>query len=246
MNCRKCSKPLTDKHLKSRHRLLIDDCTVSENVERLMGGEKADMVFTDPPYGINVRGQDGQIGRCDKGKARRQVIQGDETPFDIKPVLRLPARDFFLFGGNFFAHELPRSTHWLVWNKHQKDEPVKTDFSDAELVWTNVSRASVRTYKWGWTGRFRTGNQKDELKQKEHPCQKPVGLIENIFADYESKSVIDPFLGSGSTLIACEKTNRKCFGCEIDPHYGQVIIERWQKFTGREAVREDGTKYSEL
>ena len=228
---------LGDLFALGQHRLLCGDSTDKESVQKLMNGEKADMVFTDPPYGINVRGQDGRIGGGTQGSAKRQEIYGDEKQFNIKPIMKLPANQFFLFGGNFFAHELPRSTHWIIWNKHQKDEPVKSDFSDAELIWTNLDRKSVRPYKWGWTGRFRAGNQKDELKRKEHPCQKPVGLIENIFKDYEAKLIIDPFLGSGSTLIACEKTNRKCYGMEIDPQYCQVIIDRWEKFTGQKAIK---------
>ena len=239
---RKTNIKLGDLFQLGEHRLLCGDSTDKESVQKLMNGEKADMVFTDPPYGINVRGQYGSIGGGTQGSAKRQEIYGDEKQFNIKPIMKLPANQFFLFGGNFFAHELPRSTHWIIWNKHQKDEPVKSDFSDAELIWTNLDRKSVRTYKWGWTGRFRAGNQKDEMKRKEHPCQKPVGLIENIFKDYEAKLIIDPFLGSGSTLIACEKTNRKCYGMEIDPQYCQVIIDRWEKFTGQKAIKLENKK----
>ncbi len=88
----------------------------------------------------------------------------------------------------------------------------------------------------------------DDAGKRMHPTQKPIKLAEWFFDQWgkDTKLVADIYLGSGSTLIACEKTNRKCYGMEIDPIYCDVIIERWQKFTGKEAVREDGTSWSKL
>lgn len=221
------------------HRLLCGDCTVKENVDRLMGGNEADMLFTDPPYGIDVAGSDGKIGEGKKCVSKKYGdIIGDTKEFDATFLINIPAVTRFLFGGNYFAHTLPRSTHWLVWNKNSRDEHVRAnDFSDCELIWTNIKRTSTPMYRHGWSGMFMSGKRKDEGGKKLHPTQKPVGLIESIFKDYEARSVIDLFLGSGSTLIACQKTGRKCYGLEIDPHYCSIILARWEEYTGKKAEK---------
>ena len=85
----------------------------------------------------------------------------------------------------------------------------------------------------------REGNQKDELSTRVHPTQKSVGLFENIFADFDFSSCFDGFLGSGSTLIACEKTGRICYAMELSPNYVDVAVRRWQNFTGKQAVHAD-------
>jgi len=225
MNCRKCGTVLTDKH-KKQH--------------------KADLIFTDPPYGIDVAGADGKIGQGKKAISKTYGdIIGDTKEFDPRFLLSFPGEKF-LFGGNYFAHILPRSTHWIVWNKNSRDEYSRAnDFSDCELIWTTIKRTSTVQYIHGWSGMFRNGPKNEEY-DKVHPAQKPVGLISNILNDYPASLILDPFLGSGSTLIACEKTNRKCYGSEIDPHYVDVIIERWIKYTGREKevfrLNQDGSK----
>jgi DNA modification methylase len=94
-----------------------------------------------------------------------------------------------------------------------------------------------------WNGLTRAGDRKTELESRVHPTQKPVGLFEKIFSDFQFTICLDPFLGSGSTLIACEKTGRTCYGIELAPAYCDVIVTRWQNFTGREAVL-DGTKHT--
>ncbi len=230
------------------HRLLCGDSTQRDSVERLMNGEKADMVFTDPPYGINAVKPDGNIGGNrvgkngygDKGQYDKKAkcgvyrpIIGDDKPFNPKPLLEHAPLQI-IWGANHFSHELPTSPHWIVWNKEM---PSGTDFSGAELAWTNIDKRAVKVYKFTWAGMTRQGDRKDELTKRVHPTQKPVGLFEMILNDYAPDSVIDLYLGSGSTLIACEKTNRKCYGMEIDPQYVQVVIDRWEKFTGQKATK---------
>ncbi len=228
------------------HRVLVGDCTVKENIDRLMNGEKADMVFTDPPYGIDVAGADGKIGKGNKcvSKTYGDMI-GDTAEFDPSFLMAL-AGNKIIFGGNYFAHKLPRSTHWIVWNKNSKDEYARVnDFSDCELAWTDFALTSTRMFRHGWSGMFMSGAKKDEGSKKLHPTQKPVGLFTDILDEYMAGPlVLDPFLGSGSTLIACEKTNRKCYGTEIDPHYVDIIVKRWQDYTGQKAHRlnEDGSQ----
>ena len=107
---------------------------------------------------------------------------------------------------------------------------------------------AVRKYEWTWNGMCGQGERSEEGKARIHPTQKPVGLLAEIIADYseEGQTVLDPFGGSGSTLIACEKTGRKCFMIEYEPAYIDLIVKRWQEYTGKEAVRSDGVKYNDL
>lgn len=228
------------------HRLMCGDSTDIATVEKLMNGEKADMVFTDPPYGMNVVKADGNIGGNrvgkngygNKGQYGKEAkcgvykpIIGDDKPYDPSHLFKM-SEIIIVWGANHFSDKLPTSPHWIVWNKEM---PEGTDFSGAELAWTNIDKKAVKVYKFSWAGMTRQGNRKDELQKRVHPTQKPVGLFEMILNDYDPKSVIDVFGGSGSTLIACEKTNRKCFMMELDPHYIDIIIARWENFTGQKA-----------
>ena len=193
------------------HRLMCGDSTDREQVERLMDGEKADLMLTDPPYGINI--------------ANNPVRQKHEKKEgDLKPISRAALDMFFLYceksiiwGGNYF--ELDPQQCFYVWDKKQ---PENFSLAMCEMAWTNIGgpakiyRQSVTSYK------------------KEHPTQKPVELLEWCLSKQDG-DVFDPFGGSGSTLIACEKTKRKCRMMELDPKYIDVIIKRWEDFTGKKA-----------
>lgn len=238
-----------DLILLDKHRLLCGDSTMSDEVERLMGGEEANMVFTDPPYGIDIvsrGGTDGAPGgmKSTHGESKSQIVQprkyrpiiGDDKPFDPTPFLTL-APKVFLWGANCYASKLPDQSHWIVWDKKCEKGADRNSFSDCELAWTNIERKSVVIYRHIWAGVFRAGKRNEELSKRVHPTQKPVGLFIQILSDYtrQNEIVLDPFLGSGSTIIACEKIGRSCFGMEIDPYYCQVIVDRWEKFTGKKA-----------
>ena len=233
------------------HRLLCGDATNKEDVDRLMGGEKADMVFTDPPYGISIvkTGSDGASAKigfvsprnapAPLARAREyRAIEGDDIPFDPNLILSIGAETIILWGANHYASRLPDKPQWLIWDK--KLESGKLDhnnFSDCELAWTNSDKLSAKIYRHTWAGMLRKGDRKEEMTDRVHPTQKPVGLCEQILNDYKDGSVLDLYGGSGSTLIACEKTNRKCYMMEIDPHYCSIIVERWEQFTGQTAKR---------
>ncbi len=226
-----------DLYILGNHRLLCGDATVMADVERLMGGEKADMVFTDPPYGISVVGKDGKIGggswvgpKYYPSQKFRKII-GDDKPFDPSMILKL-APIICLFGANHYASRLPDSPSWIVWHKGQT-----ANFSACELIWTNIG-GHIKYYDYTWNGMTRKGAKADELISRIHPTQKPVGLIVDILIDYKTNDILDPYGGSGSTLIACEKLNRRCFMLEIDEKYCDVIVKRWEEFTGKEATRE--------
>jgi 16S rRNA G966 N2-methylase RsmD len=226
------------------HRLLCGDSTNVQHVERLMGGEKADMVFTDPPYGMSVVRKDGNnnglgesingvvgiVGVAARGKYK-PVIGDDTTKTAIDAYnlcCGLQISTMFFWGANFYAEALDPSSGWVVWDK----ENGEGFFADGELAWTN-SPKQLRIFRHQWNGMIR---KSERGEKRVHPTQKPIALAEWCFENYgDPKIVIDIFLGSGSTLIACEKTGRKCYGMEIDPHYCDVILKRWEQFTGKEA-----------
>ena len=136
-----------------------------------------------------------------------------------------------IFGGNYFTDFLPPSRCWIVWDKQNTG-----NFADAELAWTSFDKG-VKLYHFLWNGLCREGSREVEGKTRVHPTQKPVGMLADILKDFseENDSVLDCFGGSGSTLIACEQLNRKCYMCELDPKYVDVIIQRWENFTGQKA-----------
>ena len=163
--------------------------------------------------------------------------ESTETARKSYEILRGASRNQILFGGNYFADFLPPSPCWLVWDKRTGDN----NFADVELAWSSF-KTHARLYTWTWNGMSRQGDKKSEGRTRVHPTQKPVGLIGAMLRDYsaEGETVLDPFGGSGSTLIACEQLGRRCRMMEIDPHYCDVIIDRWETFTGKKAVLLDG------
>jgi len=187
-----------DIWILGNHRLLCGDATKKEDVERLMDGQKADMVYTDPPYGMGAVENSGVL------KNKYNPIKGDHNPDLAKVAFQVWQTDIsgIWWGANYYSSVLPDASKWLVWDKNNGG----SDQTDCELAWTNI-KGSVRQF-----------TQASEKVNREHPTQKPVVLHQWAFGFVEAEIVADPFLGSGSTLIACEKNNRRCFGMEIDPH----------------------------
>lgn len=238
---------LGDLYELGEHRLLCGDSTDRATVERLMNGEKGDMVFTDPPYGMNLDTEysdswgkqsntSGNIGPRTT-KNHKKVI-GDDKEFDPSFLLDL-AKEVLLFGADYFCQSIPKKGSWLVWDKTGGNESLDhTGFqSRFELCWSKVPHRR-KIYRSTWIG-VAGMSHKDDVNRM-HPTQKPVKLCEQMINDIDSKSVIDLFGGSGSTLIACEKTKRKCFMMEIDPHYIDVIVSRYVKYTGNNKIKLNG------
>lgn len=215
------------------HYLLCGDSTNFKAVKSLLGDNKIDLVLTDPPYGIDIVGKDGRI--CSKGKVYKQV-KGDtdtKTAFEFFKICQmLHAENYIIFGGNYFTDFLFPSSCWLVWDKRNNG----TKFADFEMAWTSFNR-SARLYKYLWSGYCRAGDARSEGRKRIHPTQKPVNLLEEMIFDFSSKNqnIFDGFGGSGSTLIACEKTRRNCFMIEYENFYVDIIISRWENFTGQKA-----------
>ncbi len=227
-----------DLWILGNHRLLCGDSTDVLCVEKLMGGQKADMVFTDPPYGIDVVGAGKSVGSVGAGNVVKANIYspiiGDETTNTAREFYAtchaVGMLNYVIWGGNYFTDFLPPKKCWIVWDK--KGRAWEDNFSDFEMAWTSFDKpAKIITHVW--MGMIQAG----EREARVHPTQKPSELVVSCLAYLpESKSIYDGFLGSGSTLIACEKTNRTCYGMELDPKYCDVILARWEKFTGKNAV----------
>ncbi len=228
---------LGDIYQLGRHRLMCGDSTSIEDVEKLLNGNKIDMVLTDPPYGIDVVGDNGKVG-ADFGVVPKgtysKVIADDTTETAQKSynILQSLCNRLILWGGNYFTDFLPFSDGWIIWDK-RCDSGIKNTFADGEMAWCSF-HTPVRIFHQLWNGMIREG----EKEKRVHPTQKPIRVLSDILNDFsgEGDNVLDVFGGSGSTLIACEQLNRNCYMMELDPKYIDVIIERWEQFTGEKAV----------
>ena len=161
-------------------------------------------------------------------------IANDDKPFHPYHLLALNLPSI-LFGANNYSDELPRNSKWLVWYKKEKLDSKKNNFSDVELMWTNLKGKACYLYHHSWSGMVRAGNRKEELKERVHPTQKPVGLYCELLEDFtqEGDTVLDLYGGSGSLLIACEKMGRRCLMMELSPHYCDVIQKRYWDYVGK-------------
>ena len=233
-----------------KHRLMCGDSTKESDVEKLMNGQKADMVFTDPPYNSAFNGRSGKFEVI----ANDNLSKDDFSTFinEFIDTLKLCKCSemyvccdwrMYLNIGNLFNHN-----QLIVWNKDipcmGKGYRNKHEFimyygelkSTTETnVWEEVAIQSGASKDDGGNGWFQGGNKQLRI----HPTQKPISIPSRAIKNSSKKNeiVLDLFLGSGSTLIACEKTNRVCYGMELDTKYCDVIIERWEQFTGQKATK---------
>ena len=231
------------------HRIMCGDSTSSDDVAKLMNGEKADMVFTDPPYGINLNtdlssikteknGWKGKGGKYDK-------IIGDDKEYNPTHIFKLfgYCENIFLWGADYYSHFIPNRNEgcFFVWDKVQNANGKGISWnlgSMFELCWSK-KKYKREIYRKLWAGLY--GTETQDVRKRIHPTQKPIELAIWFIEKEKSKLIIDLFLGSGSTLIAAEKLKRKCYGMELDEKYCDVIIERWEQFTGQKAIK-NGTK----
>ena len=226
------------------HRVMCGDSTSSDDVEKLMNGEKADMVFTDPPYGIEY-----QSNWKNKDREKFDTLKNDNSILDFRPVL------------DMFCSEI---CPIYIWTSHQVFHIWREMYSD-------IYKSTIIWYKkFGGMGDLKaeyghnyemclylTKNRIEFISERpkavweiasdnpskyKHPTQKPIELALKAFSHHKAKNILDLFLGSGSTLIAAEKLKRKCYGMELDEKYCDVIINRWEQFTGLKATIINGTK----
>ena len=178
---------------------------------------KVDAVLSDPPYGIaHVKGSGGA------GKhSRRNIapIHGDTDPFDPSPWIKWPC---ILWGANHFSSRLPHG-RWLAWNKLGPLQPWDS-FSDVEFAWQNI-RAADRIYSLMWKGICQA--DKDDSGVRGHPTQKPIRLMEWCLGFLQdAQTILDPFMGSGTTGVACANLGRKFIGIEVEPKYFDIACAR--------------------
>ena len=222
------------------HRLLCGDSTDSDQVARLMKGEKADLLLTDPPYGIDY-GNQLIKGEQFIEKTNKHGWRNFGNPEWDKSKPESGVLQYFcqitdnqiIWGGNYFTDDLPPTMGWLIWDKGQRG----FSLADGEMAWTSFNNAlRIKEY----------ARAKANQEEKNHPTQKPQEIIGWCFeyADRHSKSqiklILDPYLGSGSTMVAAHQLKRRCYGMELEPKYCAVIIERMRKLDPTLIIKRNG------
>jgi len=258
---------LGDLYQLGDHRLLCGKSP--DDLDKLINGQKVNMVISDPPYGINLgcdfSSQKGTVTMLnnsnrksptfdpvvnigslnERGNTYRQVLN-DDKDFDAKPFLDYfkNVDSIFLFGADYYLPTIPnyKDGSIMVWDKRETDDVYSSTSlgkgftgSHFELLWSK-HKHQRRIFRITWNGMFGRGPL--DLPTV-HPTQKPVRLLQTLMTLYgkENDLIVDGYGGSGSTLIAAERSNRKCYIMELDPHYCDVIINRWEKLTGKTAQK---------
>lgn len=232
-----------DVWLLGKHRLMCGDSTMIDDVEKLMNGEKADMLHTDPPYGVDYDG-----GSKIREKLKEDHIDTDIYK-DIIPIIKSTVTGAcYTWYADKCADKVYSSISSIgeihsviIWNKNNSTFNMNIHYKAKHepcVYW------KVRGNTLMWDGGNKECTVWDidrESSNKHHPTQKPVEIVEKIISNHSAETVLDLFGGSGSTLIACEKMSRNNFTMELDEKYCDVIINRWQNYTGKKATLE-GTK----
>lgn len=248
-----------DLWLLGDHRLLCGDSTKAEDIERLVNGMQVSAVITDPPYGIDLdtdfSSMKSKLSFATKkrffGGKRYAPVQGDDEPFDPLLFLALCGNipEQIWFGADYYNSRLCDTEHggsWFVWDKRVDEQADKMFGSCFELIWSKKKRRrEILRYKWA--GVF--GVEQEIEKKRVHPTQKPTALLIDLLLRTTGKNdvVIDPYAGSGGLLMAAEKKERQCLLMEIIPAYCDVIVRRWQDYTGQSATLDgDGRMFAEI
>ena len=237
-----------DLYQLGNHYLLCGDATKQEDINTLIHDNKIHMILTDPPYGMGldtdysamvsdlkfVKEKNTDIS----GKKYKQGLVDEFNDKFIENILNLNIKETFLWGADYYTECIPQLTDgsWIVWDKRLTDDADKMFGSTFELCWSkNKHKREIARVKWA--GIFGTEQEFDH--KRHHPTQKPIKLNSWFIEKYSdnNNNVLDLFGGSGSTLIACEQLNRNCYMMELDPYYCQVIINRWETYTGKTATK---------
>lgn len=255
---------LGDVWILGNHRLMCGDSTNIDAVEKLMDGQKADMVFTSPPYNANTKAGDGDIFKSKKSKKLYAEGYSDN----------LPSNEYIDFTSSILEVCFANTDGFIFWNvsynAKSKNEYIKQivnrlDYLIEQVCWKKTSTIPFKgclmrdwepiyifsTNKQGLNTKTVTSNfwqiSNTGSQQENHKACFPVALPEKgmSLVNVNSGIILEPFCGSGTTMIAAEKHNRKCYGMELDPKYCDVIVKRWQDFTGKVATLEaTGKEYA--
>ena len=225
-----------------QHRLLCGDSTDSDQVAKLIGDNKKISIYTDPPYGINEKGDRSERGGLTQGNNLKDFkddsIQYAIDAYNLTRVFK-PIKEVW-WGANYYCHYLPQTNNWLVWDKRVEEKQSDTQ-SDCELAWVSDGHSSVRIFRHLWKGLIKGS---EHGQKRVHPTQKPIELASHCFNRYDmGNTILDLFGGSGATMVACQQTNRKCLMMEFEPHYCQVIIDRMLKLDPTLEVKRNGQPY---
>ena len=189
--------------------LYCGDCL---EIMKTMLDKSVDAVITDPPYGIG-----GVIGGNNLADVKYESFDWDDKPATAEQIIELRriSNNQVIFGGNYFV--LPPSSSWIVWDKLNSG-----NFADCELAWTSHKKA-VRKFTYMWNGMI-----KQKPEKRFHPTQKPLALMKWVLENYTNPNdtILDPFMGSGTTGVACVQTGRNFIGIEIDPTYFAIAEKR--------------------
>jgi len=233
---------LGDIFILGNHRLMCGDSTSKDNLKLILNDNRIDMVFTDPPYNIDYKGI----------KDQRKILNDkmdDDSFVEFLNNSLVGCETMYVCCSWQYAHLFRKAMinigrkpkAMIIWDKVNPAQHLDKYFKQHEIIFYYGDFGGHKTIRGDiWT-----------LKRKKntlHPTMKPVELITMALEDQkDKKNIYDGFLGSGSTIIACEKLNRNCFGMELDPKYCDVIIQRWQQFTGKEATHEQtGKTYNSI
>lgn len=182
---------------------------------------RPDVVIADPPYGIRYSPGGGGAGWARKTFSGSNVVYGDDQEFDPAHLLALGC-PLVLFGANHYAHRLPASPTWVVWDK--RDGKAPNNFSDCELAWCSPG-GPARVIRHLWDGAHKASEQ---FESRVHPTQKPVALMARLVNDHSEPGqlVLDPYMGSGTTLRAAKDLGRRAIGIEIEERYCEIAAKR--------------------
>jgi len=195
-----------------------------------------DLVLTDPPYGIDI-GKMNYTNNINGGLAKRNNYKNHNKEWDLNiPSIEIfneikrVSKNQIIFGGNYFAKILEPTASWLIWDKKVEDK-YSNDFADCEMAWTSYKKPA-KIYRFLYSGMIQ-----QDMKNKDirfHPTQKPSALFTNIIRDYAESNfkVFDPFIGSGTTAIACKSLGLDWCGCELESDYCEIARNRLKKVQG--------------
>lgn len=236
------------------HRLLCGDSTCSDTVAKLMNGEKADMVFTDPPYGMFLDTDYSEIkgsknAKIQGGGKKYNKVIGDHNDFTPELINTIFAcfdycKEIFIWGADYFAELIPEKNEgsWIVWDKRGSEDADKIVGSSFELCWSKQKHKRLIA-RVKWMGAFGHADARDRV----HSTQKPLKLVEFFLNNWgdDTKLVADLFLGSGSTMVASHQLKRKCYGMELDTKYCDVIVRRMLTYDKTLTIKRNGIDETE-
>ena len=232
------------------HRLMVGDATDLDSIKLLTQGKLVDLVYTDPPYGVNYDGGHATEKRRDKLQNDDDVNMYD-LPIRNAAIVSKNEAALYLWFADRYAIDVLRGLdeagwkvrNWIIWNKNL------AQFGAIGAQYKSKHEPLIYAFKKGkspkWVGPNNEVTVWDvarDSKNEYHPTQKPLELAARVFDNHGAKTVLDLFGGSGATLIAAEKKRVQCFMMELDPKYCDVIIQRWETLTGQKAVLENASR----